>query len=337
MPYVGKAACEGGPTVLHRGLAIAGFTAICVVGCSSSGEDPVLVPDSTGVATTVANANRVELTEVDTIPADAPALVLATAAGITRWTPADGPMVVRELAEGVRHAVDDGAGGVVGLTVDDQLLGQVWWWPADGAPLLLRSQGGLALHDVTERNGEPGVLISYSPIDVSEPIQVLDLLDLATTSARTVRSVGDADSGAISAAASTNGFAVTQVEQDCVQVLLFDDAGEPLADPAVPEPMCGNDGVPGFGSVALADDGSLLAVAHVAPDGAPTVLTSASGSSELVELALDAGPTDITGLDVDAGYVVVATGDSTILIDTTASTWVDLGVAAHTVSVVAAP
>ncbi|MGI9603709.1 MAG: hypothetical protein ACR2QE_17630 [Acidimicrobiales bacterium] len=321
-----------------RGIVITTAMAVVIGGCGGSDDDPVLVPPTTTVVASTTEAppprQQVQLTMVDQVPADAPALLLATPAGATRWTPGDGPVVVHEVDDELRHAVDDGAGGVVGLTVDEQLLGSVWWWPAAGERVLLRSQGGLALHDSTVRNESAAVVITYSPIDVTEPTQVLDLLDLATTSARTVATVGDATSAAVAAAASADAFVTTNIDADCSTITMFDDTGEPMTGRVLPTESCAPDG---YGPLAIADTGERIVVATNTDDNRWGLLVADDGNDELVEYALPAVVEAITTIDVMDRYVVLSTGTGTYLVDLDADMVVDLGVVAGSVQVVADP
>lgn len=311
--------------------------AVVAIACAGS-DAPVLVPDTTTAPQTSTTTVPIEtevirLTATEELPEAAPALVLATDRGVIRWTAADGPEVVQP--EPVQRAVDDGQGGIVGLTVDDQLLASLRWWPAGGDEVLLRSQGGLTLHDATVRVDAPAVVIGYSPIDTPSPAQVLDILDLTTTSSRTVREVGDETAGMIDVGVSADGFVMTQADGSCADVIAFDDTGEDVDNDSLPTRTCEAPPI-AYGPIGLADDGATAAVARVSKDDKPSVLISRSGTDELIEHPVDAAVDAIVDLDSSSTHVAIASGTTTVLIDLAGATVTDLGIAAHGVQIVPA-
>jgi len=317
------------------------WLAMATAATACAGSDaPVLEPDTTSappVSTTTSTApietQVIDLTPSDAVPEGAPALVLATDNGVTRWTPDGGAEVVRP--EPVQRAVDDGQGGIVGLTIDDQLLASLRWWPTDGDEVLLRSQGGLTLHDATVRVDSPAVVISYSPIDTPSPAQVLDVLDLATASSRTVRQVGDETAGMIDAGASADGFVMTQADGSCAEVVVFDDTGEDVSAGSLPTLSCGP-GPVAYGAIGVADDGATVAVAMADDSGGSSVVMSRRESDELIEHPLADAAGTIVDLDTSSTHVAIVTGTTTLLVDLAAATVTDLGVAAHGVQIVPA-
>ena len=325
-----------------RTVGILSAVAVIVGACGGTA-DPQLVPaTTTEPSSTTTQVPRptettVELTVADDDPTGAPRLLVATDDGVQIW--ADGqltPLVGQGTV--LQRAVDDGAGGAVGLSIDDQLLATMTWWPAVGDPIVLRSQGGLILHDSTTRADSAAVVITYSPVDSLEPVVVLDVLDLATTSSRTVAQVGDATSSAAAVAAAADFFAAITVDGQCAAIGVIDDFGEP-GDGQFPEPICQED-APGYGAIAVDDDGEHFIVTRqqTGVDGqavtSDLVLFEPGGTT--TEILVLPAPIDgpVASIDLDGEWIAVAVEDAVLLIDRSVGQVHELAVPARSVQFV---
>lgn len=314
---------------LRLSTAVSGL--LLLAGCGGSTAEPPAGPASTAPTTTVEATPTTPVPPDDVRPLDVvepgsdprPALLIGDTTGAVVRVSGEEELVLATVEGELRRAVPDGGGGALALVVDAQQLAALWWYRSGTDPLLLRSQGGLALHDLASRNDLPAAVITSSPIDATEPVQLLDVLDLDTTSARTVGEVGDDDSGVIDVAAGDDGFAVSRVDGECASVVSIDDTGTTVGD-AVLGPVCGIGPVP-YGVVAASPDLATVVVVETTDRGLALALRR---DDEIVQHLLPAEITSVTDLDLAGDQVLLAGEDGVHLVDLAAATITELGRAA---------
>lgn len=292
---------------------------LLVPACASS--DPSVEPSPPSTSTTTSTPTTTTTGDDTLLVTDGPLeldrdVLLATPDGVARWR--NGRTEPIHAGDGTVEAVaPDGSGGAVALIVDDQQLGNLWHIGGEGEPVLLRQQGGLALHDATSRNDQPAVVITSSPVDATEPTQLLDLLDLATASARTVARVGDATSGVQAVAATSDGFILSRLAEECSTIEAIDDAGESRPGPDLPE-RCGSDDR--YGPVSADDADATIVVA--AEDDTGSSLIVVGDGVDMHRLPESVGT--VTGLDLAGGLVLVSSDTGIRVVDLGAATIADL-------------